>query len=105
MAKLSTSALRNAAQSARERNEENKQIESLEPKKEEIEEKGTSASEGGAFVLQLKNEETKTVHVNLLITPSLNNKIDQIQKQGGFRSKNAAVIAVLEAYCETAGIK
>ena len=56
-------------------------------------------------VLRSYEGERKTEHVNLLITPSLSRKIEFIQKQGEFRSKNAAVIAVLEAFCDANDIK
>ena len=56
-------------------------------------------------VLKSYEGERKTEHVNLLITPSLSRKIEAIQVQGEFRSKNAAVIAVLEAFCDANGIE
>lgn len=133
MAKLSASALRSAAASAREKNVENT---ILNPTMDEVVEKKkdtstsssrvtTSKEDNKAEVLAesadktAKNEhrpsvktvlksyesERKTEHVNLLITQTLSRKIELIQEQGEFRSKNAAVIAVLEAFCDANGIE
>ena len=132
MAKLSASALRSAAANARVKSAENavavtpqvvtKVPEKIEQKTEpKVEEKPAAepkkrgrrpASEKveqapliARGMLHSEDGERKTEHVNLLITPSLSRKIETIQKQGGFRSKNAAVIAVLEAFCEASGIE
>lgn len=131
MAKLSASALRTAAANAREKSEENavmnpslhavieKKSSEETPKKEElvledkIEEEKPSEYDPEIVptesrvksVLRSYEGERKTEHVNLLITPSLSRKIETIQKQGEFRSKNAAVIAVLEAFCDANDIK
>lgn len=134
MAKLSASALRTAAANAREKNVENavmspalhevaeKNIDpskekAVEPEAEIIEKKKVAESAEQAApsekvahpsvknVLKSYEGERKTEHVNLLITPSLSRKIEAIQMQGEFRSKNAAVIAVLEAFCDTNGIE
>lgn len=135
MAKLSASALRTAAANAREKNVENavmsaalhevaeKNIDpskekAVEPEPEIIKEKkvvepaeeAVAPSQKEAHpsvksVLKSYEGERKTEHVNLLITPSLSRKIEAIQMQGEFRSKNAAVIAVLEAFCDANGIE
>ncbi len=128
MAKLSASALRTAAANAREKNAENAVL----PLKNQVKEneeskkaaKGDSAktaskkrgekdkvevksasSFGIRGMLHSEDGERKTEHVNLLITPTLSKKIEVIQTQGGFRSKNAAVIAVLEAFCDANEIR
>lgn len=134
MAKLSASALRTAAANAREKNVENAVMspalhevaeknmdlvkeKAVEPEPEFIEEKKVAdsvdqavSSEKAAHtsvksVLKSYEGERKTEHVNLLITPSLSRKIEAIQIQGEFRSKNAAVIAVLEAFCDANSIE
>ena len=134
MAKLSASALRTAAANAREKNVENAVMspalhevaeknmdlvkeKAVEPEPEFIEEKKVADSVDQAVssekaaqpsvksVLKSYEGERKTEHVNLLITPSLSRKIEAIQMQGEFRSKNAAVIAVLEAFCDANGIE
>ncbi len=133
MAKLSASALRSAAASAREKNVENT---ILNPTMDEVVEKkettGAAITRTGATkgnknveaqsksadkldennekpsvktVLKSYESERKTEHVNLLITQTLSRKIELIQEQGEFRSKNAAVIAVLEAFCDANGIE
>ena len=129
MAKLSASALRTAAANTREKNAENAV---MNPSMHEVVEKnsenaksfadegkneqedslsrtnGESFEQGAAStvktVLKSYESERKTEHVNLLITPSLSKKIEIIRTQGEFRSKNAAVIAVLEAFCDANGI-
>ena len=128
MAKLSASALRSAAASAREKSAVNAvpaiveqqvvetkqpQLEKKEPEKPARQEtkkpaqRKKDSARGHVYQGPIHSEEgeRKTEHVNLLITPSLSRKIGEIQMQGGFRSKNAAVIAVLEAYCDAAGIE
>lgn len=135
MAKLSTSALRTAAANAREKNVENAVMsptlhevadkntdspkeKAVEPEPEIIKEKKVAelvdqaeaplqkeAHPSVKSVLKSYEGERKTEHVNLLITPSLSRKIEAIQVQGEFRSKNAAVIAVLEAFCDANGIE
>ena len=123
MAKLSASALRAAAASAREKSEENADtavkktvpkpvVEEPKPapakkkeKRETAPRKTEEAPVMSAGLIHSQDGELKTEHVNLLITPSLSKKIEIIKKQGGFRSKNAAVIAILEAYFDAAGIE
>ena len=147
MAKLSASALRSAAASAREKSAENAINPSLrdviskkeetagESKKSKNEQVSENKSEPASSVslpqnaasqeqeaqkkaeasksttnnvksvLKSYETERKTEHVNLLITQSLSKKIEVIQQQGEFRSKNAAVIAVLEAFCDANGIE
>lgn len=128
MAKLSSSMLRSAAASAREKNAENavvatvRQPEAAEEKPEPVKKEASKAESKrkprkasqpkqeaaplvAKGVLHADEGERKTEHVNLLITPTLSKKIETIQIQGGFRSKNAAVIAVLEAFCEANDIE
>ena len=135
MAKLSASALRTAAANAREKNVENavmspalhevveknadapkekavepepkiiKEKKVVEPAEEAVAPSQKEAHPSVKSVLKSYEGERKTEHVNLLITPSLSRKIEAIQVQGEFRSKNAAVIAVLEAFCDTNGIE
>ena len=128
MAKLSSSALRSAAASAREKSNENqtpsvvapvveekpapkaqdsKPKQAPKPKavKEEVpkaKEKKTQDVSNMAFsnIVSSNKTELKTEHVNLLMTASMVEKIEKVTKAGGFRSKNAAVIAILEAYFE-----
>ena len=59
---------------------------------------GAGAAAAPRRLLVAETAEIKSIHESILITESLSRKIEAFRSQGGFRSKNAAITAILEDY-------